>query len=66
MKLGGETLKPGAELKLKPLRQELCSARADISVKHKAGFVNVGNYKLSPAAAGGMPYQCWGEEARLG
>jgi len=62
-----EKLKLGAELKLKPLRQELCLARADISVRHnKTGFVNVGNYKLSPAAAEGMPCQCWGEEARLG
>lgn len=60
LKLGGETLKLGAELRLKPLRQELCSARADISVKHnKAGFVNIGNDKLSAAAAEGMPSQCW-------
>lgn len=60
LKLGGETLKLGQELKLKPLRQELCSARADISVKHnKAGFVNIGNDKLSAAATEGMPSQCW-------
>ena len=60
-------MKLGAELKLKPLRQELGSTRADISVKHnKAGIVNVGNDKLSAAAAEGMPYQCWGEEARPG